>query len=115
MFDATQPPQWGGRARDGARPRIITQGVLEQFAEYKRIAKQHDDLRQHLRQLLERGAEVEPGRLSLGLRVSEQRRLTQAALLPLLGPDVVEDLKRRVTPTVYRQLILTESRSGRDS
>ena len=87
---------------------VITQRMLADYRRLKSMRNHHDQLRKQLLQLVEAGATVEDGRLDVDVRVTTQQRLTVAALVELLGPDVVEELRDSVEPSVFRTLVITE-------
>jgi len=82
----------------------ISQQSLRQYSELKRLAEQKDALRKHILELLQTGAHVEPGLLQAEIRSYEQRLLNAKSLLPLLGQQGLEDIRKRVEPTVVSQL-----------
>lgn len=58
--------------------------------------------------LLDTGATVESGSLSVEIREVESRRLDFGKLSVLLGSDRAEELQAQVEPSVSRHLILHE-------
>src|SRR5262245_3164487 len=94
----------------------ITQAELNRYQELKasleQAQKQLDGLRRGLLARLEAGAHVEPGPLQATCRVVNQRRLTAASLVPLLGKARVEELKNQVLPVAQRHLIVRASPQG---
>lgn len=82
------------------KPKRITQSLLK---ELRRLNSQHirrDRLRQELVDLLESRAAIEPGPLTVNVHPQTIRMLTADNLTQILGRPAVEDLLRRITPTM---------------
>jgi hypothetical protein len=73
------------------------------LAELRKLNSQHlrrDRLRQELVDLLESRAAIEPGPLTVHVDPQMSRKLTADNLTQILGRPAVEDLLRRITPTM---------------
>jgi hypothetical protein len=88
----------------------ITQQLLERFQELGDLKKEHGALRLQLIGMLQQGAAIEPGGLTLDLHTSETRRLTVAALTAALAPEFVEQLRAQIPPQVNHRLTVKATR-----
>ena len=91
-------------------PPMITQDMLLELLRLKTKKKRLDELRKEFHALLDDGAEIERGSLSLDVRHLHQKRLSEGFLINQLGKEAVEELKELVEPTLYRHLIVVERR-----
>ncbi len=82
----------------------ITQAELSNFQRLRDYVRRYHNLRDSLAAKLTSGCVIEAGPLTAHLTVTEQRRLSGTALLPILGPECVEDLKARVPPSITRRI-----------
>lgn len=94
------------------RPPCITQGEL---AEFQKLQQLERELRERVTQLratiikkLEGGARVEPGSLTAFLDVQKNRQFSYGKLIPLLGQQVVDELKRQIEPTISKRVFVRE-------
>ena len=88
---------------------VISQQMLKELLQLKERVRRHDELRTHIVGMLEAGCPIESGGLTAVINRVVHRALNGASLLPLLGPDQVNDLKSRITPVTQKQLIVTSS------
>jgi len=73
------------------------------LAELRRLNSQlirRDRLRQELVDLLESRAAIEPGPLTVNVQPQTNQKLTADNLIPILGRSAVEELVRRIEPTM---------------
>ncbi len=77
---------------------IVTQMILEEFCELKQDSKRLKVLRKEILDLLESGATVEEGNLTAIIQRQQQRSLTRAMLIELIGSERVEELKSKIEP-----------------
>ena len=64
---------------------VVTQALLEEYAELCRIAGRKEDVRRAILALLESGAEVESGRMVANLEAQRQARLTWPKFAAVVG------------------------------
>ena len=87
----------------------ISQLELESYRELARhirsLQARFSQAREDLIRRIQEGVSVEPGWRQVELRISECRRLTANSLLPILGEERLEHLKRQVKPSV--SIVLT--------
>jgi len=104
---AAQVPDPGGNHRPApSSPLVVTQDQLSLYQELCEVAREKELLRRRIMDLLDQGAAVEPGNLSVEIKPQEARLLTAEKLRAVLGPERVEVLRAQVEPTVRRQLIV---------
>ena len=82
----------------------ITQEMLAAYEDLKRCEQEKDRFRTFLLCLLDQGAEVEPGPLTVELKEREERRFSFARLRRVVGQADVEQLRSRIEPTFCRYL-----------
>jgi hypothetical protein len=88
---------------------VIPQAVLEEFMRLQAVVQRLRRLRADVRELLRRGAVVEPGRLTAEIRRYRQRRLPAARLTAILGAEVVAQIKQLVPTTDCARLRVGEA------
>ena len=91
---------------------IISQEMLEEYLRLGEAKRRHEALREELIARVQADAWIEPGPLSVSLRLESSRRLTASSLIPVLGKDEVERLKAQIEPTVCRYLDVKEARES---
>ncbi len=86
------------------RPKLIVpQALLEQYGELCQLAHRKKHLRQTILDLLNAGATVEPGDISVRIDVNEQKRITWAKLADIVGEDRATAIRMEVAPSeTYR-------------
>jgi hypothetical protein len=93
---------------------MIHQGELAEFmrlqAQSRELRRRLQQERDRLRQLVETGAPVERGPLTIEVRESVFRRVTKALIVEVLGEDVYDDLQDMAEPRVTRRLVIRENR-----
>ena len=87
---------------------LVTQQDLDEYQRLVDPARRHRELGDLLRDFLDKGAAVEPGRWAAELRRYEQRKITGKALELAFGRRYVQELKAKIPPTPIRQLIISD-------
>lgn len=87
--------------------------MLAEYEELKRQEQRRQQLRDELVSLLEGGAEIEPGPLSVEIREQERRTLSFANLCAIGGEPWAQDIVRRIDPIRCRALILLSAEQDR--
>jgi len=97
-------------------PPIITQAELAQLGELRRqkteVGHRLTDLRNEIREKLDCGAPVQPGRLTAELRTTESRTFGYDKLVAILGERVTDDLRNRIERTRTTQVVVHTSESS---
>jgi hypothetical protein len=88
------------------RPQI-TQAMLAEFDELRRLDQRKQELRDELLSLLDAGAEIQPGPLSVEVQEYESKTLSFAKLCAIGGEEWAEDIRQRIEPSVSRRLIIS--------
>lgn len=101
------PPSAGANPRrDAGRPPThpITQRDLAEFAQCKReldeANKRYEKKRGQLLDATNAGATVEDGAFHLDIKTTESQRMSEKSLLPVLGHEKIQELKRLIKPTL---------------
>lgn len=93
-------------------PDQISQADLELYRDKANQLKDLDwavgNLRKSLMGRIDRGVSVEPGPLDAAIVETEQRRITNEALIANLGIEVVENLRAVIAPSKSRSLKILE-------
>jgi hypothetical protein len=84
----------------------VTQHELAVYLELSKQARRQRALRAELLSLLDAGAWVEPGPLSVRVESTTRRVLSAKALAAVLGEEQVRQLQEEVGPTVCRHLVI---------
>jgi hypothetical protein len=82
----------------------ITQALLAAYEDLRSLERQKHHLRAYLLRLLDQGAEVEPGPLTLEVKEREERRLSFARLRRVVGQAEAEQLRSQIEPVLFRYL-----------
>jgi hypothetical protein len=82
----------------------ITQAELEAFLELEKQGYRHTAEREKLIELLDRGAWIEPGPITVRLDRRPRWLLSAKALTPVVGTAGVQELLAAIEPTIYRHL-----------
>jgi hypothetical protein len=90
------------------RTAVISQAELAELLRLREQNRRHNELRNKLTNLLERGADIEPGPLTAHIDRKSQTRFSKSELIRLLGETKVTQLQRRLTPTTNRYLKIVE-------
>jgi hypothetical protein len=106
LQSATSPMTNGGNPGAGAVP-VVTQQMLRRARELHTEAEEYERVRQAIRELLQAGAQVEPGELTATLRTTESHRICWPTLERLLGVERVAELRQQVEPSICRQLYIS--------
>ena len=88
------------------RPRI-TQAMLAEYQELKRLEERRRQLREEVLSLLAEGAEIQPGRLWVEVHEQESKTLSFAKLCAVGGEQWAEEVRKRIEPTVWSKLIIS--------
>jgi hypothetical protein len=88
------------------RPQI-TQAILAEYEELKRLDQRRQQLRDELLSLLDDGAEIQPGPLRAEVQQDERKILLFAKLCAIGGEEWAEEVRERIEPTVTRRLIIS--------
>jgi len=88
------------------RPQI-TQTMLAEFDELRRLDQRRQELRDALLSLLDEGAAILPGPLSVEVQEHESRTFSFAKLCAIGGEQWAEEVRKRIAPTVSRRLIIS--------
>jgi hypothetical protein len=88
------------------RPQI-TQTMLAEFDELRRLDQRRQELRDALLSLLDEGAAILPGPLSVEVQEHESRTFSFAKLCAIGGEQWAEDVRKRIEPSVSRRLIIS--------
>lgn len=59
--------------------------------------------------MLQNGAPIEPGRLTVEIEMNEYRQLSASRLLCIFGKAWVDDIKSRLPPKMVPHVIVSES------
>ena len=96
---------------------VITQEQLAQYRDLCARSREQKAMRRELMDLLDAGATVASGSLSVEIREVTSRRLDFGRLSVLLGSDRAKELRAQVEPSVSRHLILhkLDVDEGRDA
>lgn len=90
----------------------ITQEDLEVFVaireELSAIKWRYEQERNRLIGLADALAPVEPGRLNIAVVAYENRRITSAFLIDVLGSERFQHLRAKAVPTICRRLVVDE-------
>lgn len=90
----------------------ITQAELERYkrdsAAARDLSWSVDKLRKSIMAKLDAGARIEPGQFDAEIQETEQRRITNDALVSALGIEVVENVRATIEPTKSRSLKVLE-------
>ena len=88
-------------------PGPITQRDLARFLELTEMSRERDRLRKDILQRMELGAEVEAGRLTTSLTITQTRKWTKELVAQVIGWREVKHIWNLLKTTPYRRLRVT--------
>jgi hypothetical protein len=92
---------------DQPDPARITQCELSRFLELTEMSRERDRLRKDILQRMELGAEVEAGRLTTSLTITQTRKWTKELVAQVIGWREVKHIWNLLKTTPYRRLRVT--------
>jgi hypothetical protein len=83
---------------------LIRQETLRRYSELKEFEREKDELRKALMKMLDEGATIEPGRLTVKIKEQQSKRVSKQVLIDLLGVEETSQLYERIPPKSQRSL-----------
>jgi hypothetical protein len=93
-------------------PPAVTQAMLAEFVEIRRLLRRREELRVLILELLEAGRPVEAGPLTASVRRRERRALTAANLGEVIGEENLRVFMAAIPPVTFRRLVVGVNRKG---
>lgn len=102
--------QDGQRTDSGDSSEVITQAMLTSYGELHRLYGEYQRVRRRLLQLLENGAPIEPGFLTLDVERWPRQWFTLAGVTRAIGEEACRHLQSQMPVVLCRHLVVRPHR-----